>query len=200
MYLICDDFANFGIVKAINKVKKKDWEIGGVTNYLKRLKKIDKNHPYLSGSDNYHLGEQRTARNMSHKTEDLLRGESSYNPRTPERLTVTVGSLRGVKRGDSTRHLLRGDNRKRNRLWEDLPDLTRKPKSSEHNLRSTIKKEVLPDTNNFTDVEKVTDPGLESLTKTGYLGYRRTPQSYFQEEVPMVETGKKTKIKSRIYY
>jgi len=90
----------------------------------------------------------------------------------------------------------RGRNRLDIRNEVSLPQVTRKPRSGERSDRSTVKYEMIPDNKNFTDIRKVED---KALSKSGYMGYKNTPNSYFEESVPMVESGKKTKIKPRVY-
>ena len=90
----------------------------------------------------------------------------------------------------------RGANREAIRSNTGLSKLTRKPRSGERVPRPVFEKEMVPDTKNFTDIRKVED---KALSKSGYMGYKNTPNSYFEESVPMVESGKKTKIKPRVY-
>ena len=84
--------------------------------------------------------------------------------------------------------------RKRNEIG--LPKLTRKSRSNDvYTPRTTIKKEMIPDSKKYTDLRKVND---YALSDSGYMGYKNTPNSFFEEAIPMkdmIETGKKIKVK-----
>jgi len=89
----------------------------------------------------------------------------------------------------------RGKDRWNIRKDNNQPQVTRKPRSGERSDRSYIKNERIPDNKNFTDIRKVKD---NALSPTGYIGFRNTPNSYFEEPVPIIESGKKIKVKPRI--
>ena len=91
----------------------------------------------------------------------------------------------------------KGSNRINRRDDIGLPKLTRKLRSGEYTPRTIFIKEKILDSKNFTDVRKVND---EALSPSGYMGYRNTPNSFFEESVPMIETGKKTKFKHKQSY
>ena len=119
------------------------------------------------------------------------KGVRTYRKRhSPDNL-IFPNFLGKNKAGEDIYRGMRGNN---SREALGLPELTRKPKSGEIVRRSIVKKEMIPDNKNFTDIRKVDDKALSS---TGYVGYKNTPNSYFEEAVPMIETGKKTKVKDR---
>jgi len=107
------------------------------------------------------------------------------------RKTKTIG------KNKAGREVNRGNHRWNIRNDNNQPQITRKYKSGEKAPRSTIKNEMIADTNNFTDVRKVED---KALSKSGYMGFKNTPNSYFEESIPLIETGKKTKVKSRVSF
>jgi len=96
------------------------------------------------------------------------------------------------------REIWTGRNRQDIRYDNRLPILTRKYKSGETVPRSKVIREMIPDTKNFTDIRKVNDT---YLSRSGYMGFKNTPNSFHEEAIPLVGTGKIIKkIKPRIIY
>ena len=108
---------------------------------------------------------------------------------------LRTANVLGIRK--SGKRVFRGDNRFNIRSRADLPELTRKPKSGELVPRSTFEKEMIPDNKNFTDIRRTNDT---ALSRSGYMGYKNTPNSFFEEAIPNIETGRKIKVKPRVYY
>jgi len=56
---------------------------------------------------------------------------------------------------------------------------------------------MIADTKNFTDIRRTNDT---ALSKSGYMGYKNTPNSFFEEAIPNIVTGRKIKVKPRVFY
>jgi len=120
------------------------------------------------------------------------------NRRTRYSPIGSLGSPNLLGKNKAGKGVIRGSNRYMVRHYSGLPQLTRKPRSGEYAPRTTINYEMMtPDSKKYTDIRKVND---EALSESGYMGFKNTPNSYFEESIPMkdmVGTGKKTKVKSR---
>ena len=104
-----------------------------------------------------------------------------------------TGSVLGKNKIGNT--VYKGSNRINRRDDIGLPKLTRKLRSGEYTPRTKVIKEMILDSKNYTDIRKTKDTALST---TGYMGFKNTPNSYFEEAVPTIETGKKTKVKYRV--
>ena len=110
-----------------------------------------------------------------------------------------LGTGKRFGRNKAGKVVRRGDNRINIRSRFSLPELTGKPNSNDFNIRSIFEKEMIPDNKKYTDLRKVND---SALSESGYMGYKNTPNSYFEESIPledMIKSGKKIKVKPRVF-
>jgi len=148
------------------------------------------------------FGLTRTANKIKKKAWENSLADRSRFQRRHNRNSVDIireGGFLGYNKAGKA--LWKGSKRVNRRDEIGLPTLTRKLRSGEYTPRTKVIKEMILDSKNYTDIRKVED---KALSKSGYMGYKNTPNSYFEESVPMedmnIKVGKKTKFKHKQIY
>jgi len=111
---------------------------------------------------------------------------------------LRTGNVFGKKKAGEK--VYRGSDRYIRRFKIRIPAVARKYNSGERVPRSIVTQERIPDGKNYTDVRKVDD---YALSPSGYMGFKNTPNSFFEEAIPMkdmIKIGKKTKVKPTKFY
>lgn len=177
-----EHFANFGVVKKANKIKK--------NNFL--LQK---------GEDLYASSEGSSVRRLlddGYTLDSLLysHGRSPRDGMAWSRANVEfpqkpVKELPQYVATKNKARMLLGESRKAQRKAQDLPEVLRKPKTGEYSEPRANK----PNLEAFTDVRKTED---RAASPTGYLGFRKDPFKGYggmmEEPVDLVKGGSKARI------
>jgi hypothetical protein len=175
-----EHFANFGVVKAANKVKKK-------------------NSLLQKGEDLYSSNSSSAKRLLDegYDFENILRGHQQVpnNAMAWSRANVELPQ-KSVKElpqylASNSKGMMIGEARKTQRANQGLLSVKRKPKSGEYaEVRVN-----LPDYDAFTEVRKTDDI---AASKTGYLGFRKDPFKGYggmmEEPVDILRGGDKARI------
>jgi hypothetical protein len=175
-----EHFANFGYVKAANKVKKNDF----------LLKKGEDLYASLEGSSVRRLlddGYTLDSLLYSHRRFPTdAKAWSRANVEFPQKPVKELPQYLAGK----NRPMFLGESRKAQRKAQGLPELMRKPTTGEY-----AESRLTPNTDAFTDVRRTDDP---AASPTGYLGFRKDPYKGYggmmEEPVDLLKGGNKARI------
>ena len=198
-------FANFGIVKqankqlknrAINSLYRADPRNGlsesGVSDRKGIVKKANQAVKEAKQNPKEVAGYAKAREFLDERLNPVING--AHPQAYPKGLSHDPLKYNMMSEGQVV--MGRGDNR--TEMRENNPVL-RKPKSGEY-YPKTRDREVVPDTNGFSDIRKTDD---HAASPTGYLGFRTDPYKGYggmmEEPVDVIPTGKRAP-KARMPY
>jgi hypothetical protein len=205
-----EHFANFGIVKRANKIKKNDFLLKkGEDLYAssqgsgtRRL--LDEGYTLGSILDSHGVVNDRRLPLPSHIYDDIGWSRTRTNGQLPPSMHDSgIGWSRAnvefpqkpVKElpqylAGKNRAMFLGEARKAQRKAQGLPELMRKPTTGEY-----AESRLTPNTDAFTDVRKTDDL---AASRSGYLGFRKDPFKGYggmmEEPVDLLKSGSKARI------